>query len=132
MPTWVETSEIWRNYAIIAGGIAGLLIAFSRSRSLSRQAKAAQSQARIADRSYAADLFGRAVENLGHDKLEMRLGAIYTLRQLEADYPEFSKPVLMVLASYSRNRTEEDEANADQDDLREVSRLFGERLHRNR
>jgi len=99
-----------------------------RGWSLSTQAQAAQNQAKVADRSHASELFSNAVVNLGNDKLEMKLGSIYTLRQLESDYTEFSKPVLMVLAAYIRNRTSVSPEDLQDEDVNEIIKIFGNRL----
>lgn len=128
MNAHLAISEIIRNYAIVAGGFLGIAIALWRGISLSRQATAAQSQAKLADRSYATELFRKAVELLGDGKLEVRLGAIYTLRQLEADYPEFSKPILMVMAAFVRDQTEDEPAASQEDDVQEALNALGKRL----
>ena len=126
---WVISNhEEIRNIAIVPGVVFGVLIALWRGVSLSRQSLAAQNQAKVADRSHAAELFGNAVENLGNVKLEMKLGAIYTLRQLESDYAEFSMPVLMVLAAYVRNRTKVQPDSAQEEDVIEILKIFGNRL----
>jgi len=46
-----------------------------------RQANAALRQAELARRDHVADLFNRAVGQLDDPKLQVRLGAIYTLRR---------------------------------------------------
>ena len=123
-----ELSEIIRNYAIVAGGGIGILLAWRRGISLSHQADAAQNQAKIADRGHASALFHDAVQNLNDDTLETRLGSVYTLDKLGQDYPEFLKPVLMVLSAYIRERTDEENARISPVEVKEVLRIFLKRI----
>lgn len=126
----VQFSEVVRNWGIVIAGAIGLWIAIWRGLSLSRQADAASNQARTADRTFATSIFSQAVGQLGDEKLEIRLGAIYTLRQLKDDYAEFSRPVMMVLATYVRQRTATNPDAAKEDDIREILDLLGRTLHK--
>lgn len=47
-----------------------------------------------------AEAFGAAVANLDNDKLHVRLGAIYTLREIVDAYPDLSRPTVDLLTSY--------------------------------
>ena len=123
-----DWSEIIRNYAIVIGGAVGIWLAWRRGQSLSQQALAAQNQARIADRGHANTLFHDAVQNLNDDKLETRLGSIYTLEKPSTDYPDFLKPVLMVLSAYIRERTDDEDSNVSDVEVKEVLRIFGTRF----
>ncbi len=116
------------NYAIVAGGGIGIWLAWRRGISLSHQADAAQNQAKIADRGHASALFHDAVKNLNDDTLETRLGSVYTLDKLGQDYPEFLKPVLMVLSAYIRERTDGENARISPVEVKEVLRIFGNRI----
>ncbi len=126
----VQLSEVFRNWGIVAAGVFGLGIAVWRGLSMSQQAAAARDQARTADRDFVTDIFSRAVGQLGDDRLEIRLGAIYTLRQIKDDYTEFSRPVMMVLAAYVRKRTATIPDAAKEDDIREIVDLLGRALHK--
>ncbi len=49
--------------------------------------------------------FKDTIELLGHDAMDVRLGAIYTLQQLMTDHPEqLGVQVVNILAAYIRNR----------------------------
>ena len=72
----VNWSEVIRNYAIVIGGGIGLALAAWRSIAANKQAEASLDQAYLARRGHIAELFSQAVEKLGHDRLEIRLGAI--------------------------------------------------------
>jgi len=124
----VEFSEIVRNYAIVFGGVAGLLIAFWRGLAANRQAKASLDQAAIARRGHVTELFNNAVGQLSDERLEIRLGAIYTLKQVSMDYPAFAGPVFQIFSAYVRERSriiENDEPSAD---IRSIMELVREAL----
>ena len=115
--TQVELSEIFRNYAIVVGGVIGLGLAFWRGIAHNRQAQAQQDQAEIAQRAHITEVFKDAVEQLGNDKLEVRLGAVFTLKQIIYDFPEFDRVVTKLLTAYVRERSagfgEDEEPTAD-------------------
>lgn len=50
------------------------------------------------------ELFNRAVGQLSDEKLEVRLGAIYTLREIVENFPDLSEPVYGLLTTYLRER----------------------------
>ena len=56
----------------------------------------------MARRVHVADLFDRAVSKLTDPKLEVRLGAIYTLRYIAEDFPDLARPVVELLGAYLR------------------------------
>jgi hypothetical protein len=105
----VSFSEIVRNYGLIIGGVLGILLAWRRTRASTRQADASLQQADaslkqadLARRAHVAELFNRAVAQLTHEKLEVRLGAIYTLRQIAHDFSDLAEPTFQLLATYLR------------------------------
>jgi hypothetical protein len=102
MGWWVSFSELFRNFGLILGGAVGIYIAWRRAVASTRQAEAALQQAELARRDHVAELFNRAVGQLTDEKLEIRLGAIYTLRQIARDFPDLSKPTLELLSTYLR------------------------------
>jgi hypothetical protein len=110
MPTVLEWSEIIRNYAIVGGGLTGLAVAIWRAIAADRQSKAQSRQAEQGRREHVAAIFGRAVEQLDHENLHVRLGAIYTLREIVDAFPDLSRPTVDLLASYlaSVNYADED------------------------
>lgn len=67
-----------------------------------RQADAALRQAELARRGHVAELFNRAVGQLDDPKVQVRLGAIYTLRQIAQDFPDLAGAVLELLNAYMR------------------------------
>ncbi|WP_200860252.1 hypothetical protein [Paramagnetospirillum caucaseum] len=99
-------SEIARNFGIVIAGIIGLWIAGMRSRAANMQARAALEQNELARRDHITELFNRAVGQLGDDKLEVRLGAIYTLQAICEDqaFKIYATPVTETLSAFVRDR----------------------------
>lgn len=102
---WTAISEILRNFGIILAGGLGLWFAWARVRAADQQAKAAAEQSVLARRDHVAELFNRAVGQLKDDRLEVRLGAIYTLRQIRTDFPDLAGAVFELLNAYIREET---------------------------
>jgi hypothetical protein len=92
----IQISELVRNYGLIAAAGLGLVLAWWRSRASNRQAIAALRQAEIAQRNHVVEMFNRSVDQLGSEKLEVRLGAIYTLKRISRDpqYVDYRVPIL--------------------------------------
>ena len=101
---WTAVSEIARNFGIILAGGLGLWFAWARVRAADQQAKAAAEQSVLARRDHVAELFNRAVGQLADERLEVRLGAVYTLRQIAADFRDLAGAVFELLNAYIRER----------------------------
>ena len=124
----LQISEIARNYGLIIGGLIGLYFAWKRVSASIRQADASLQQADLARRDHVAEPFNRSVGQLTNDKLEIRLGAIYTLRQIAQDFPDLSAPTLELLATYLR---ESSKAYGDSEppvDVREIMNILRDRV----
>ena len=88
---WTRRPEDVRNLSLvvigilgIGAGIFGLLFgavrayaAHVQARAANEQARIANEQARVAEQGHITDRFTKAIEQLGSDKLEVRLGGIY-------------------------------------------------------
>lgn len=70
----------------------------------------------------------RAVGQLKHEKLEVRLGAIFTLRQICDDYSDLSRPILETLAAYVRENRIEYGDDLPPADIREVMNILRDKL----
>jgi hypothetical protein len=125
--TWLETSELIRNYGLIVGGAIGLGLAWWRGWALSRQSKATADQAQIARRAHIVEVFHDAVGNLANEKLEIRLGAVFTLKKISEDFPDYDDPVVEVLSAYVRERSIEEEPPSD---IREIMKIIHEKQTR--
>jgi hypothetical protein len=100
MTELVQFSEIIRNFGLVVAAGIGIYLAWRRVSAATRQADASLQQAEMARRDHVAELFNRAVGQLTDDKLEIRLGAIYTLRQIARDFPDLSRPTFELLSTY--------------------------------
>jgi hypothetical protein len=125
---WLIISEMVRNYGLVVGGAVGLYLAWRRTTASTRQADASLQQAQLARRDHVAELFNRAVTQLTDEKLEIRLGSIYTLRQIMGDFPDLSEPTLDLLTTYLRENAE-DYGEADPPaDVREIMKTLKDHL----
>ncbi|MEQ1890158.1 MAG: pentapeptide repeat-containing protein, partial [Alphaproteobacteria bacterium] len=102
---------IW-SLATLAGGAVvgiGLLLAARRTKASNDQADAALKQsetalrqAELAFESQVTERFTKAVEQLGHEKRAVRLGAIYALERIAKDSPRDRDTIVETLAAYIR------------------------------
>lgn len=126
----IQISELVRNYGLVAAAIVGVLLAWWRSRASNRQAIAALQQAEVAQRNHVVEMFNRAIDQLGSEKLEVRLGAIYTLKRISGDpqYLDYRLPILETLTAYVRERSQENENIEPAVDIREIMKFLSESL----
>jgi uncharacterized protein YjbI with pentapeptide repeats len=59
-------------------------------------------QLNLTEQSQVTDRYTRAVEQLGHEKAPVRLGALYSLEHLAQDNPEYRQTVVDVFCAYLR------------------------------
>lgn len=135
MQWWVQLSEVLRNLGLLLGGGAGLYLAWLRVSAANQQAEAqinqAESAARQADtgsRKHAGELFQQSVAQLRDEKLEIRLLAIYNLRQMLNDYPEYTRAVIELLTAYVRENPQPWGDSEPPLDVREIFKFLKENL----
>jgi hypothetical protein len=102
MEWWLAVSELVRNLGLVGAAVVGVILGGMRVLAANRQADAALRQAELARRGHVAELFNRAVGQLDDPKLQIRLGAIYTLREIARDFPDLAGAVLELLSVYMR------------------------------
>jgi hypothetical protein len=87
-------------------------------------------QADVAQPNHVVEMFNRAVDQLGSEKLEVRLGAIYTLKRISRDpqYLDYKVPILETLTAYVRERTREVADAESPVDIREIMKFLSESL----
>jgi hypothetical protein len=128
MDFWsIATSEIIRNYGVVAGGVFGLWLAWRRTVAANKQAEAQLRQSELARRGHVAELFNRAVGQLSDKKLEVRLGAIYTLHQVCKDFSDLSAPVIKLLTTYLQENRVNYGNRKPPADVRAIIGILGER-----
>ncbi len=67
-----------------------------------RTQASAQKTLRLTEQGQITERFMRAIDQLGSDKLEVRLGAIYALERIARDSEEDHWPIMEVLTAYVR------------------------------
>jgi hypothetical protein len=102
MSTWIAVSEIIRNIALAVAAFVGAFLAWRQLSPASLQARSANTQAELARRAHVTALFNRAVGQLRDPNIEVRLAAIYVLREAARDFPDLSNPVFELLQAYLR------------------------------
>lgn len=102
MSNWVAISEIARNVALAVAAFVGAYLAWRQLSPAASQARAASTQADLARRAYVTELFNRAVGQLRDTNLEVRLAAVYVLREVAKDFPDLSDPIFELLQAYLR------------------------------
>jgi hypothetical protein len=128
MSALLAVSEIVRNLGLVVVALAGLYLAWRRVSAATQQADATLQQAELARRDHAAELFNRAVGQLTDAKVEVRLGAIYTLRQIAQDFPDLAEPTWELLSSFLRESPATYESTEPPIDVREIVKTFREIL----
>jgi hypothetical protein len=100
--TWIALSEILRNGALAVAAIVGAILAWRQLSPAALQARSANAQAELARRAHVTELFNRAVGQLHDQKLEIRLAAVYVLREVAKDFPDLADPIFELLQAYLR------------------------------
>src|SRR5882672_7462838 len=128
MNDWVALSEILRNMALTFAAMVGAILAWRQLSPTALQARSANTQAELARRAHVTELFNRAVGQLRDSNLEVRLAAIYVLREVAKDFPDLSNPVFELLQAYLR-AGEIDYGNDEPPiDVQEIVKLLRSRL----
>jgi uncharacterized protein YjbI with pentapeptide repeats len=108
-----KENESRKTLAQIIGGLFVIGSLFSTVKTLqvsqqqaaasAKQAAIAADQLQIAREGQITDRFTKAIEQLGSkEKLEVRLGGIYSLERIAKESPEDHGPIIEVLATYVR------------------------------
>jgi hypothetical protein len=128
----LATSEIIRNYGIVFGGALGIYLAWRRTMAATKQAESQLRQTELTRRDHVAEPFNRAVGQLKDRKLEVRLGAIYTLQQICRDFPDLSAPVIKLLTTYLQENRVDYGNRKPPVDVSAIIGVLGERRDSNR
>jgi hypothetical protein len=102
MSNWVALSEFLRNIALTFAAVIGAVLAWRQLSPAALQARSANTQAELARRAHVTELFNRAAGQLRDPKLEIRLAAVYVLREVARDFPDLSDPIFELLQAYLR------------------------------
>ncbi|MGZ9111634.1 MAG: hypothetical protein ACXW3X_11245 [Rhodoplanes sp.] len=99
---WAKDSQSLNHLALIIAGAIGIPLLAIRTFAANKSAKAADAQARTAEQGHITDRFTKAVEQLGSDKLAVRLGAIYALERISRDSRRDHWTIMETLTAYVR------------------------------
>jgi Pentapeptide repeats (8 copies) len=92
---WARDSQGLYHLALIAAGVIGIPL-------LAIRTFAAHRQARTAEQGHITDRFTKAVEQLGSEKMTVRLGAVYALERISRDSRRDYWPIMETLTTYVR------------------------------
>jgi hypothetical protein len=112
---WFKDSASIRDLLVSIAAIGGVPFLIWREWNTHRTASASIHQARIAEERHQkqteadrdrriTDVFGKAVELLGREELETRLGAIYALERIAHESERDHWAIMETLTAYVRNR----------------------------
>lgn len=122
-----SAAPVFRDLAVGFAAVIGAILAWRRLRPASAQATAAGEQADLAKRAHVTELLNRAAGQLSDEKIEVRLAAIYILKDIATSFPDLANPIFEVLQAYLR------EADIDYGDdeppieVREITSLVSRR-----
>lgn len=88
----------WSKVAAVATALTAVAALWFSAQSLA----STRNQYALSERGQLTDRFGRAIDQLGSDKLDIRLGGIYSLERLAKDSPSDYDVIFEVLAAYIR------------------------------
>jgi hypothetical protein len=125
---WVDLSEIIRNMGLTVAAVVGSALAWRQLSPASSQAKSANAQAELARRAHVTELFIKAAGQLRDQNLEVRLAAIYVLREAAKGFPDLADPVFDLLQAYLRHKGDEYEDEVPPVDVSEILKILASRL----
>ena len=102
MSDLVAVSQFLLNIALTFAAVVGGILALLQLSPAAIQARSANAQAELARRAHVTELFNRAAGQLRDPKLEIRLAAVYVLREVARDFPDLSNPIFELLQAYLR------------------------------
>lgn len=101
-------NEARKTLAQIFGGAAiiiGLIFSWQTIESQRKTLELQRDDLNIAKEQQITERFTRAIEQLGSEKLEVRLGGIYSLERIAKDSPELHWTIMEVLTTYVTERS---------------------------
>ena len=111
------------------GGL-GLYVGLRQLRATEKSTSVAQANVRVAQEGHLTEGFTQAIEHLGSDKIEIRVGGIYALERIAKDSEKDHGPIMEVLTAYVRERAPRREENTDEPppaDIQAILTVFGRR-----
>jgi uncharacterized protein YjbI with pentapeptide repeats len=126
-------NEARKTLAYIMGGILaiiGIYMGFRRIRASENQVRALEQQILVAREGQITERFTRAIEQLGSERMEVRLGGIYALERIANDSDKDYWTIIETLTAYVRENASwrEQSQDTNSDGCREEAVLEGPAL----
>jgi len=86
---------------------ANIKVTEKQAESMAEQAKAMAENIKVTEKGQVQERFKNAIDQLGNDKVAVRLGAIYTLHHIAKDDIGLRKTIFDILCSYIRETTKD-------------------------
>jgi len=113
-------NEYRKIFVQIIGGIAilyGLYLTNRRTKAIEDRARSLENNVRVTEEGQITERFTRAVEQIGNEKLEVRLGGIYALERIAKDSKKDYWTIMEILTAFVRENSptdlEENDKNED-------------------
>lgn len=103
---WISTPQGTDTMIKIFGLIGVFVTLFythKRAQSMEKQIAATQEQLLLSKKSQVTDQFNKAIEQLAHEKKEVRIGGLYTLNRLTTEDPNLISNIQEIIISYIQN-----------------------------
>jgi hypothetical protein len=94
----------------ILGGLGALFLIYAAIRQARTATERHEAQTKADQQRRITESFSKAIEQLGDDKLEVRLGGIYALEQISQESPQHHWTVMENMTAFVRERTRRMEA----------------------
>lgn len=99
---WGKYHEPIRNYSLTVMGVISLYFLFVRTRASDRTATASLEQMKLTRNESLTESFHKSIENLIHNDLVVRLGAICSLEKIANSSDEYNYEIMKVLSAFVR------------------------------
>ncbi|MEM9732475.1 MAG: hypothetical protein AAF903_03190 [Pseudomonadota bacterium] len=126
----IDLSEVLRNVGLAAAAAVGVYLAWLRLGPEATQADATIAQAELARRAHVTELMNRAAGQLNDAQLEVRLAAIYVLREVGRDFPDLANPVFELLQAHLRVRSTTLTSSEDTPDIDAILKTLKARMEK--
>lgn len=97
----------WDGWAKV-GSVATAVTALSALWFTAQSLRSTRDQYGLSEKGQVTDRFSRAVDNLGSDKVNVRLGGIYSLERLARDSAEDQPTIIEILSAFVRTQAPAD------------------------
>ncbi|AKB29518.1 Pentapeptide repeat family protein [Methanosarcina siciliae T4/M] len=122
----IQENQFRATLAQILGGVAigiGLYYTWRRIAIAEEDLKITQENLKIAQEGQITERFTRAIEQLGNDKLEVRLGGIYALKRIANESKTDYWSIIEILTAYVRKNSPIEDKNVNNEEVEAPKKL---------